>query len=527
MLFERPPHWPSSLSSVPGQAVGTAAAHPFSFTEEDRARTSVLLVDDDPTLLKVCQTVLENEGYPVEACDNARLAQERLAKGRFDVALLDLHLPHRNGMELIQEGLKANSRLISIIMTERPSIETSLDALTNGAVAYLPKPFSAQNLKLAVGQAAALGKLLGHASAAMDQASANGSGAGEALPSGLQILGNAPILQETLNLAARAAATDASVFISGESGTGKELIAQFIHARSGRADKPLLSINCAAIPESLLESEMFGHRKGSFTGAVKEHLGLLEAANGGTLFLDELTEMPMALQAKLLRVIQDGQVRRVGSDRVDATVDVRFVAATNRDPREAVRDGQLREDLYYRLRVVPIVMPALRERTEDIPLLSEHFLRVYWFRHRDPSEPIPVLSDEALQALRSRAWPGNVRELQNLIEHLVVMAEPGSTLGPEHLPPEAHGEDRNGGLDPASFTGGTYHEARQELTDQFEQGYLKWVIQRAQGNLSEAARIAEVDRTTLYRLMEKHDLGIRRQVDERTDGPAPFSGSQA
>lgn len=527
MLFERPAHLPSSSPRVLDQVRDGLASEPFSFTEEDRAQIPVLLVDDDPTLLKVCRTVLEDEGYPVEVCDNARLAQDRLAQGRYGVALLDLHLPHRNGVELIQEGLKADPRLVSIIMTERPSVETSLDALSNGAVAYLPKPFSAQNLKLAVGQAAALRRALEAIAPAAAAAGEMMAGRGEALPSGGRILGTAPALQETLGLAARAAATDASVFISGESGTGKELIAQFIHSRSNRAHKPLLAINCAAIPESLLESEMFGHRKGSFTGAVKEHQGLLEAAHEGTLFLDELTEMPMALQAKLLRVIQDGQVRRVGSDRVDATVDVRFIAATNRDPREAVRAGQLREDLYYRLRVVPIVMPALRERAEDIPLLADHFLRLYWARHRDPSEPIPILTEEALQALRSRSWPGNVRELQNLMEHVVVMAEPGSTIGPDGLPSEVQGERRDGGLDPAAFTGGTYHEARQELTDQFEQGYLKWVIERARGNLSEAARIAEVDRTTLYRLMEKHDLGIRRQVDERMDASLPFAGPQA
>jgi DNA-binding NtrC family response regulator len=454
--------------------------------------------------------VLEDDGYPVEACDNARAAQERLSTGLWRVAVLDLHLPHRNGVELIQDGLRSNPRLVSIIMTERPSLETSLDALSNGAVAYLPKPFSAQNLKLAVAQAAALALAQADVVPGLDRV----DGPGEEVPSSSKILGKSPALQRVLTLAGRAATTDASVFISGESGTGKELIAQLIHERSARADKPLLAINCAALPEALLESEMFGHRKGSFTGAVKEHQGLLEAANGGTLFLDELTEMPLSIQAKLLRVIQDGKVRRVGSDRVDAMVDVRFIAATNRNPRDAVEEGALREDLYYRLRVVPIVMPPLRERQEDVPLLAQHFLKLYWARHRDPSEPPPTLTAESLEALQSRSWPGNVRELQNLMEHLVVLTEPGVVLDPSDLPRESHGSHGNGVLDPSAFLGGTYHEARQELTDQFERGYLKWVIGRAEGNLSEAARIAEVDRTTLYRLMEKHELGIRRQVQE-------------
>jgi DNA-binding NtrC family response regulator len=522
MLFERPPHWPRPSSNGSGPA-GTS----FSFTREDREQIPVLLVDDDPTLLKVCRTVLEDEGYPVEACDSARAAMERLAQGTCRVAVLDLHLPHRNGVELIQEGLRANPQLISIIMTERPSVETSLDALSHGAVAYLPKPFSAQNLKLAVGQAAALALALGDAipgTAHADGVASPALAVGD-VPSSGRILGKSPALQRVLTLAGRAAATDASVFISGESGTGKELIAQLIHERSLRADKPLLAINCAALPEALLESEMFGHRKGSFTGAVKEHQGLLEAANGGTLFLDELTEMPLSIQAKLLRVIQDGKVRRVGSDRVDALVNVRFIAATNRNPAEAVQNGVLREDLYYRLRVVPIVMPALRERQDDIPLLAEHFLKLYWARHRDPAEVPPTLAPETLDALRARSWPGNVRELQNLMEHIVVMAEAGAVLGPADLPRESHGVRGDGVLDPAMFLGGTYHESRQELTDQFERGYLKWVIGRAEGNLSEAARIAEVDRTTLYRLMEKHDLGIRRQVQEDRIPPASDSAS--
>lgn len=511
MLFERPPQWPIQPD-----------ADSFSFTKEDREQIPILLVDDDPTLLKVCRTVLEDEGYPVHACENAKAALELLSGGACRVAVLDLHLPHRSGVELIQEGLKRNPRLISIIMTERPSVETSLSALSQGAVAYLPKPFSAQNLKLAVGQAAALARAMDDANTPPihEQVPSQGSsGMPSTGPSSDRILGGAPALQKTLTLASRAATTDASVFISGESGTGKELIAQLIHERSSRNDKPLLAINCAALPEPLLESEMFGHRKGSFTGAVKEHQGLLEAANGGTLFLDELTEMPLSIQAKLLRVIQDGKVRRVGSDRVDALVDVRFIAATNRDPKEAVRAGVLREDLYYRLRVVPILVPPLRERADDIPLLAQHFLKLYWGRHRQPSEPLPTLSPEAIRALQGRMWAGNVRELQNFMEHLVVLAEAGATLAPEDLPVEVHGAQQNRGLDPEAFLGGTYHEARQELTDQFERGYLKWVIQRAEGNLSEAARIAEVDRTTLYRLMEKHDLGIRRQIQEERTSP--------
>src|SRR5256885_8624780 len=304
------------------------------------------------------------------------------------------------------------------------------------------------------------------------------------------------------------AATDASVFLTGESGAGKELFAQFIHDNSRRSSRSLVAVNCAALPEPLLESEMFGHCKGAFTGAVRDKPGLLETANGGTLFLDELIEMPKSIQAKLLRVIQDGVVRRVGSETTDAVVNVRFIAATNTNPEQAVQSALLREDLYYRLRVVPIHVPSLRERPEDIPLLAERFLAHYWTRHRDPTTPVPKLSKGALWALGAHAWPGNVRELQNVIEHAVVLLEPGAEVRPEDIPfivtaatdPEKLADEEPEG-DEAS-----YYSARDRLLARFDRRYLTRVVMRAGGNLSKAARLAQVDRTTFYRLMERHGL---------------------
>ena len=248
------------------------------------------------------------------------------------------------------------------------------------------------------------------------------------------LIGIAPGFRKAVELARKVAPTDASVLISGESGTGKEVIAQLIHQSSRRASKALVAINCAALPEQLLESEMFGHRKGAFTGADRDKPGLLETANGGTLFLDELTEMSLPLQAKLLRVIQDGVVRRVGSEQSEGVVDVRFISATNREPLEAVEQGVLRNDLYYRLRVVPIKLPPLRQRQEDIPLLAAHFLTYYWQRHRQVGERIPKLSEGAIAFLRSRPWRGNVRELQNVIEHVAVLAEPEQVIQPNDIP---------------------------------------------------------------------------------------------
>jgi transcriptional regulator with PAS, ATPase and Fis domain len=310
-----------------------------------------------------------------------------------------------------------------------------------------------------------------------------------------------------VDLARKVAATDASVFISGESGTGKEVIAQFIHQHSRRASRALVPINCAALPEPLLESEMFGHRKGAFTGADRDKPGLLETANGGTLFLDELTEMSMPLQAKLLRVIQDGVVRRVGSETQDAVVDVRYIAATNRDPQEAVNQGVLRGDLFYRLRVVPIKLPPLRKRPEDIPLLTNHFLTYYWQRHRQMGDRVPKLSDASIAFLRSRPWRGNVRELQNVIEHVAVLAEPDQVIQPNDIPIyEDNAEYASDSTLTTPALDEAYHVGKDRVVAQFEKEYLTRLIGRAGGNMSKAARLANIDRTTLYRLMDKHNF---------------------
>jgi transcriptional regulator with PAS, ATPase and Fis domain len=274
----------------------------------------------------------------------------------------------------------------------------------------------------------------------------------------------------------------------------------------------MVAINCAALPEPLLESEMFGHRKGSFTGADRDKPGLLETANGATLFLDELTEMSLPLQAKLLRVIQDGVVRRVGSEQPDAVVDVRFISATNRDPQQAVSSGILRGDLFYRLRVVPIHLPPLRRRLEDVQLLANHFLSHYWRQHRQMPDRMPRLSEDAVAFLRSRPWKGNVRELQNVIEHVAVLVEPDQVIKPEDIPLYDDGPDpvAEQGVSFIS-TDDPYHVAKDRITAQFEKDYLTRLISRAGGNMSKAARLAKVDRTTLYRLMEKH--GVLRQDD--------------
>ena len=490
----------------PPDSADLAESGEAGLTAEDRGNVHVLVVDDDRTLVEVCREVLKSEGYQVTTCERGPDALDLVRRRNFQVALIDLHLPRVSGLQVMSAGLKANPALVPIIMTGDSSIESGVEALNQGAFTYLPKPFSASHLKLFVGQASY------YALAAEELKEKRETFHAAGATDHPDILGESPALKRTMALATRTAGTDASVFIYGGSGTGKDLIAYFIHERSRRADRPILAVNCAALPESLLESEMFGHRKGAFTGAVKEHQGLLEAADGGTLFLDEVTEMSLAIQAKLLRVIQDGKVRRVGSDRVDATVNVRFIAATNQNPDEAVAAGRLREDLYYRLRVVPVVVPPLRERVQDIPTLAEHFLSEYWRKHRPKGAPVPMLSLDAIRELQGRKWYGNVRELQNVIEHLVVLTDPGAEIKAEDIPAFGTATAPAQELGSPSFKGGRYHETRQELLDHFEKEYLGWVVQEANGNMSRAARIADVDRTTLYRLMERHDLSIHREV---------------
>ncbi|HXO84409.1 MAG TPA: sigma-54 dependent transcriptional regulator, partial [Gemmatimonadales bacterium] len=397
-------------------------------TPEVKASMHVLIVDDERTLRESCASVLQYEGYQVRLCSRGEEANDLLKRAQFDVVLLDLYMSDVPGMRLLRTCLDAHPGTIVVMITGNPSIETSLEALRAGAWDYLPKPFSATHLQILVGRAAHA-VMVARESRALQASSARGGGTDL-----VKVLGTAPGFRRAVELAQRVATTDASVFITGESGCGKELIAQFIHHHSRRSSRPLIAVNCAALPEPLLESEMFGHVKGAFTGAVRDKPGLLEAANGGTLLLDELVEMPKSIQAKLLRVIQDGVVRRVGNENTDAVVNVRFIACTNRNPEDAVDQQVLREDLYYRLRVVPIHVPPLRERPSDIPLLAEFFLSRYWARHRGTTTPLPRFSEAAVRALRARPWRGNVRELQNVVEHMVVLLDAGAEIMPEDIP---------------------------------------------------------------------------------------------
>ncbi len=497
--------WAGAYSRGRGNASGSE--DPVAVPAEVKKTISVLVVDDEHTLRESCASLLRSEGFQTVDASRGEDAIELLKRRKFDIVLSDMFMPNVGGMKILEFVRKESPNTLVILMTGNPSVESSIEGLRAGAWDYLPKPFSASHLHIVVGRAA-------HTVMVSRESKESGVDvAGELGQGETRILGISPQIHQVVSLARKVAATDASVFITGESGTGKELIAHFIHENSNRKTRQLVPVNCAAMPEALLESEMFGHVQGAFTGAVREKKGLLEVAHGGTLFLDELTEMPVTIQAKLLRVIQDGVVRRVGSTRTDAVVNVRFIAATNIDPVEAVRSGNLRKDLHYRLRVVPIQIPPLRDRVEDIAMLAEHFLKEFWVMHRGATEAAPSLSDSALDALSSWPWRGNVRELRNVIEHLVVLAGPGEEVGADAVPFIADELEEGGGFGRMSFRDSfrdaDYHTARDRVLAEFEKEYLEYVVREAGGNISDAARMAGVDRTTLYRLMEKHGTSKR------------------
>ncbi|TVP76014.1 MAG: sigma-54-dependent Fis family transcriptional regulator [Gemmatimonadales bacterium] len=504
-------------SSIQSPDAGANRPLPPPPDPEQASGVRVLIVDDERTIRESCASLLRQYGYTVSTAGKEEEALEILKRQEVNILLLDLYMKGEGGMSILQKMQEFSPETLVIVMTGKPSVESSIEAFRAGAWDYLSKPFSATQLSILIGRATHTVHInRGPGSEAPEE-----EGALERVGR-VVVLGESPAFLKAIDLARRVARTDASVFITGESGTGKELVAQLIHEHGRRSQRELVAVNCAALPEGLLESEMFGHVKGAFTGAVTEKQGLLEQADGGTLFLDELTEMSLGIQAKLLRAIQDGVVRKVGSTDTSALVNVRFIAATNRDPAEAIQEGHLRRDLYYRLRVVPIQLPPLRDRPEDIPVLARHFLAQFWKKHRiETRDRPPELSDQALQSLMRRRWSGNVRELQNVMEHAVVLLDPGQTVEPGDIPAmdDGVGTSDGAGVGPLTTIDDQllalpYHEARDRVLATFEEQYLKEVVRRADGNMSKAARMAGVDRTTLYRLMQKHEVSKDQVLED-------------
>ena len=463
---------------------------------ETHPSINVLIVDDEELLVKSCATILSSEGYRVHTEGRGKNALESVRRQHPEIVLSDLHLPDMDGMELLKEIRRISPESLVIVITGFATVDSSVEAIRAGAYDYIPKPFTATQLRILIGRAAQQVRLVQDNALLRDQLRRHYSFE--------NIVGTSESIQKVFSVISRVAPTEASVFISGESGTGKELIARAIHTNSRRADRAFMAINCAALPDHLLESELFGHEKGSFTGADSQRRGLLEAASGGTFFLDEISEMSMDLQAKLLRVIQERRIRRVGGE-VEIPVDVRWVSATNRDPEKAVREGLLRQDLYFRLNVIPLKLPPLRVRKDDIPMLANHFLKRF---AQEYDRPQIRFSSEALRILCEHEWPGNVRELQNVVERVVSLCGPGQEIGKEDLPEEMIFGDpvRTVRGIPVVSTDQPFHDAKAEAVSTFEKEYLRALLERNGGNISRAARQAGIDRKTIHRMLLKYQL---------------------
>ena len=435
-----------------------------------RKPARLLLVDDDPGLLKLLGMRLVSEGYSVVTAESGPEALRVLGREKVDLVISDLRMDEMDGLQLFSEIQKGQPGMPVIILTAHGSIPDAVAATQQGVFSFLTKPVDKDALYKAIDEA------LEQRSPATDEAWRQA------------IVTRSPLMLRLLEQARLVAQSDVSVLINGQSGTGKEIFAQAIHNASPRNSKPFIAINCGALPEQLLESELFGHARGAFTGAVSNREGLFQAAEGGTLFLDEIGDMPAPLQVKLLRVLQERKVRPLGSNR-DIEINVRIISATHRDLPKAMARGEFREDLFYRLNVVNLKLPPLSERTEDIPLLANHLLRQSADRHKPF---VRAFSSDAMKRLMAAKWPGNVRQLVNVIEQCVALTS-SPVIGDALVEQALEGE--NTALP-------TFVEAR----NQFELNYLRKLLQITRGNVTHAARMAGRNRTEFYKLLSRHEL---------------------
>ncbi|HKQ71412.1 MAG TPA: sigma-54 dependent transcriptional regulator [Polyangiaceae bacterium] len=479
---------------------------PEPFGVKDKT-VRVLLVDDEPNIRRSLARVLMSEGFDVMTAEDGQAAVALLETGAVDVMLVDMQMPRMGGMDLLNRVKAHHPEVEVIMMTAHANVDDAVAAVKNGAYDFLPKPFPSNDVvAMTISKAAERKQLLDRMNV-LEQRLEQQENFGE-------LIGNTAAMREVYRLALGVAPTSATVLVLGESGTGKELIARAIHQHSNRADRPFLAINCSAIPVDLVESELFGHVRGAFTGAVSARVGLFEAADKGTVFLDEVGDLPLQAQVKLLRALQEGEVKRVGSNET-VTVDCRVIAATNADLKTKIAEGRFREDLYYRLHVVVIRVPPLRRRRDDVPLLAYHFLRKY---ARRMERDVARIGVEAMRLLRDQKWPGNVRELEHAIEHAVVMAK-GDTIVPGDLPSnKEHGTpnyDEDASIpqdegemlpDLGDLTDLPYARAKKQALEIFEQAYLEAVLRRTGGNVSEAARQAGLDRSNFRRVLKKADV---------------------
>lgn len=458
----------------------------------------LLIVEDDESMVKVLERLAKENQWTYRIAKSGADALEIFNSEIVEVALVDIKLPGFNGMQLLEHLKKNHFASEVIIITGVGTVESAVSAIKLGAYDYLTKPFDdihqvASLVEKARERYQLVQKIRKLERQSTDQYQFEA------------IVGKSPKMQEIYHLIDNIAPTNTTVLVVGESGTGKELVAAAVHHRSNRKDKPFVVINCAAIPEQLLESELFGHKKGSFTGAIADKQGLFEAADGGSLFLDEIGEIPLSVQVKLLRVLQEGEIRSVGSNQ-SRRVNVRLITATNKDLPSLIKEGRFREDLYYRIHVIGINLPALRERPEDIPLLAYHFLKKHSQRL---SKKVEKFSVDVLQTLQNYDWVGNVRELENVIERACVLVR-GDTIHIKDLPPQVLGSsfylaDATGNKDLTQFP---YQEAKDKALHSFNRSYLTNLLKQADGNISVASERAGMDRSNFKKIIRRCNIDV-------------------
>ncbi|MEJ5349826.1 MAG: sigma-54 dependent transcriptional regulator [Desulfosoma sp.] len=467
----------------------------------------ILIIEDEMRLGEGCRMVLSERGYEVRVCSTARCGQETLAAESFDVVLLDLRLPDGEGMEILQQAKKHNRRECFIVMTGYATVENAVKAMKLGAFDYLCKPFLEDQLVLSVERAIEKRKLVEENARLRKEIADRFSFA--------NIIGEDPAMLKVFDQVARVAPTDTTVLICGEHGTGKELFARAIHAHSPRATRPFIAVDCSTLSSTLLESELFGHVKGAFTGAIQDKKGIFEAAHGGTLFLDDIANLSLETQGKLLRVLEVREYKPVGAT-VFKTTDTRVICATNRDLKAMTQEGTFREDLFYRLNVFPIVLPPLRERKDDIPRLAYHFLRLFC---RKTGKKIDGFTEDALEALKEHPWPGNVRQLKNVVERLVIMADQ-PIVHVWDLMDHIHGAGR-WGVESLPQTMDDLKKMKKRLLEEtyarIEKAFLKKVLEESGGNISKAAQKIGMKRSNLSVLLKKHKIRLQAHTNRSSE----------
>jgi len=457
------------------------------------ASERILVVDDEIDLAVSCQRLLDSKGYETSVAANGEEALQLIQDEEPHLVITDLKMPGMNGMELLEQIKGLYPEIQVLMMTAYSTIEDAVEAMRLGAHDFVPKPFTPEHLGIVVEKALADRVLREENRHLREQLGQHFSFD--------NIIGKSPAMTQIFDSIRKIADSNINVLISGASGTGKELIARSIHVNSRRGGRPFVALNCGALPEHLVESEIFGYERGAFTGAARPKPGLLETAHGGTFFMDEIGELPASLQVKFLRVLQDGKFRRLGSTQ-EREVDIRLICATNQELEKRLEEGDFREDLYYRVNTFTIAIPPLKERRDDIPLLAGHFLQKYGEQNQ---KFIEVISMEAMELLRNHEWKGNVRELEHVIERALVLAS-DDEIQVEDLPQNIQAVSAEENVPPRAYMDLPFKDAKAQLIEDFERRYIVEVLGKYQGNISRAAVHSGIDRRSLHRLLAKYEI---------------------